>query len=127
MATTKPLARAPFDPGRRYVASRSLPVCGMQLDPGDPFDTTLVTTRTLRQLYEQRAIQIAPGDRSTPSDVYVVRGVVKVNGRDFHVGDEFPRDAVPPARLQQMLRQGVLSAQPPKTRKVKRLRLRRVA
>lgn len=53
--------RPPFDPSREFTVTRPLPVNGVALGSGSPFDKTQVTTRRLRQLYEQRWISLAGG------------------------------------------------------------------
>jgi hypothetical protein len=129
MATSKhrPHTRPPFDPGREFVALRSLPAGGATLGPGDKFSKTLVTARRLRQLYDARSVGFDPDQVYDVPDVYVARRGVKVNGREFEVGEVFPRDAVPPTRLEQMLSQGSLSHTAPRRRRVARPRLRRAA
>lgn len=57
--------REPFDRDRNFVMSRPLPVAGQSFGPGDPFDKTLVNTRRLRQMYEQRLIQFAVEEQPT--------------------------------------------------------------
>jgi len=48
-----------FDGDRDFVVVRGIPVSGHRFDPGDLFDKTLVTTRLLRQMYEQRILKFA--------------------------------------------------------------------
>ena len=118
MATisSRPRTRPPFDPGRAFVALRPLPAGGVKLDPGQLFDKSLVTTRRLKQLFESRAIGFDPNEEVTALPVYVARRGVRLAGRDLSVGDKFPRDAVGPHRLDQMMAQGLLSTQAPRTR-----------
>lgn len=47
-----------FDRGNDFVVLRPVTVHGIVLTPGDPFDKTTVTTRTLRQLFDQRKIKV---------------------------------------------------------------------
>ena len=54
MATSTRNFRLPFDRDQEFVASRPLRVSGKEFGPGDSFDTTLVTTRRLHQMYERR-------------------------------------------------------------------------
>lgn len=50
-----------FDRGADFVVNRPIHVNGGTIAPGQSFDKTLVSTRTLRQLYEQRKIEFAVG------------------------------------------------------------------
>ncbi len=45
-----------FDPDKRYVVRTAMVMSGKGLVPGQTFDRSLVTTRRMRQLYEQRKI-----------------------------------------------------------------------
>ncbi len=54
--------RKAFDPTREFVARRKVTCGGTSFAPGDAFDKTLVTTRRLRLLYDQRVIMFE-GDR----------------------------------------------------------------
>lgn len=57
------MAREQFDRDREFVVARKFIVNGKELPPGCEFDTVLVNTRRLRQLYEQgylRYNQVAP-------------------------------------------------------------------
>lgn len=57
MATT--LSRQDeFDRGRDFVVVKNVIVNGKAYAPGDKFDTTQVTVRRLRQMYESRMIDI---------------------------------------------------------------------
>jgi hypothetical protein len=42
-----------------FVVLRPVKVHGIVLTPGDPFDKTTVTTRTLRQLFDSRKIKVS--------------------------------------------------------------------
>lgn len=48
-----------FDRGNDFVVFRPVKVRGVVLVPGDQFDKTTVTTRTLRQLFESRKIKVS--------------------------------------------------------------------
>ncbi len=48
-----------FDRSNDFVVLRPVTVHGVALTPGDPFDKTTVTTRTLRQLFDQRKINVS--------------------------------------------------------------------
>lgn len=48
-----------FDRDNDFTVSRAIKVRGVMLSPGDPFDKTTVTTRTLRQLFEGRKLRIS--------------------------------------------------------------------
>jgi hypothetical protein len=64
--------REPFDPDRDFVVARSLRVQGQDLGPGDPVDKTkLSLPRRLRQLYDQRQINMAdePASRKPKGSV----------------------------------------------------------
>jgi hypothetical protein len=47
-----------FDRENDFRVERVITVAGNKLAPGDTFDKTLVTVRTLRQLYEQRKLSM---------------------------------------------------------------------
>jgi len=53
--------REAFDAGRDFVVTRVMLVSGLKFLPGHPFDKKLVTTRRLRQLFEQRCLDMLPG------------------------------------------------------------------
>lgn len=60
MATNKFLRRDDeFDRGRDFVAVRGFRVNGQQVLPGERFDTSLVTVRRLRQMYDTRLIEFS--------------------------------------------------------------------
>lgn len=48
-----------FDRANDFIVSRPVKVRGVMLIPGDPFDKTTVTTRTLRQLFESRKLRVS--------------------------------------------------------------------
>ncbi len=50
----------PFDPERNYLVARPILTNGVTIGADQPFDKRLVTTRRLRQLYEQRYLKMAP-------------------------------------------------------------------
>ena len=52
--------REPFDGGREFVVARPLQVQGRKLGPKDEFNKNLVSTRRLRQLYDQRVLNMTP-------------------------------------------------------------------
>ena len=54
--------RKTFDPERAFTVRRMFTCAGVKFAPGDAFDKTLLTTRRLRQLYDQRVIHFA-GDQ----------------------------------------------------------------
>jgi hypothetical protein len=56
-----------FDRADNFIVSRPVTVRGVDLIPGDPFDKTTVTTRTLRQLFESRKLKIAITDVQSSS------------------------------------------------------------
>lgn len=49
-----------FDRDRDFVVMRPLLAQGTQFQPGDLFDNSAVTTRRLRQLWEQRFLRMLP-------------------------------------------------------------------
>lgn len=53
------LRRQSFDRDREFVVVRNLTIHGQQLGPGDPFNSNLVSTRRLRQMYESRLITMS--------------------------------------------------------------------
>ncbi len=70
MASTKNRRnfRPPFDPDRNFITSKAMAVSGKRLGPGDPFDKASVTSRRLRQLYEQRTIQFTDDESRTEGE-----------------------------------------------------------
>ena len=60
MATTRPQRREEFNRAREFIAARVFTMSGVDHQPGDPIDKTLATTRTLRQLYDLRRIDMLP-------------------------------------------------------------------
>ena len=57
--TFRPLRPAPFDRTKVFRAMPKLNIFnGKPCKPGDTIDTTLLTTRRLRQLYEQRFVSM---------------------------------------------------------------------
>lgn len=50
-----------------FTVNRKLRLNGVDLDPGAPVDKTLLTTRRLRQLYDQRYIAQGPNPLLGPS------------------------------------------------------------
>lgn len=119
---SRPRTRPSFDPSRAFVALRSLPVSGVKFGPGQSFDKSLVTIRKLRQLFDNKAVGFDPDEEHAVAPVYVARRGIKLGGRDFQRGEEFPRDAVAPARLDQMMGQGLLTPTPPIKRRAKRVK-----
>jgi hypothetical protein len=64
---------AKFDRDQDFVVSKPFRVRGIDLVAGDTLDKTMVTTRTLRQLYESRKIRVAtvksnPDNEFQPAD-----------------------------------------------------------
>ena len=55
--------REEFDAGRNFIVTERAPVTisGVKFLPNQPFDKKLVTTRRLRQLFEQRRLEMLPG------------------------------------------------------------------
>jgi hypothetical protein len=51
---------AQFNRDRDFIVCRAIKAQGRVFGPKEPFDKTLVTTRRLRQLYEQRFLMFAP-------------------------------------------------------------------
>ena len=49
-----------FDRSRNFTVTRSLTVQGKVFPPGSRFEKTLVPTRRLRQLFDQRVIRMDP-------------------------------------------------------------------
>ena len=49
-----------FSRDRDFLVARAIKAQGRSFNPDEPFDKTLVTTRRLRQLFEQRFIKFAP-------------------------------------------------------------------
>jgi hypothetical protein len=66
--------RNKFDRDRDFVVRRMVTVQGQTFGPGNAFDKTLVTTRRLRQLYDQRVIMFS-GD--TPGAIIPKAAVPK--------------------------------------------------
>jgi len=62
MAITRQHTRPPFDPDRNFVVLRPLLVSSKSFSPGDLFEPTLVNTRRLKLLYEQRIIKFGADD-----------------------------------------------------------------
>ena len=58
MAIRNPRFTQKFDRGYTFYANRVISVQGRRFSRGDLFDKTLVTTRRLRQMWEQRFIYI---------------------------------------------------------------------
>lgn len=54
--------RKAFDPERDFIVRRKVTCGGEKFVPGDVFDKTLLPTRRLRQLYDQRVIMFS-GDK----------------------------------------------------------------
>jgi iron only hydrogenase large subunit-like protein len=50
---------AKFDRNQDFVVSKPFRVRGIDLVAGETFDKTMVTTRTLRQLFESRKLKVA--------------------------------------------------------------------
>jgi hypothetical protein len=50
---------AKFDRANDFIVSKPFRVRGIDLVAGDAFDKTMVTTRTLRQLFESRKLKVA--------------------------------------------------------------------
>ncbi len=58
--------RDPFDPGKDFVVLRPMTVSGLDVQSGESFNKQLVTTRRLRQLFDQRYLAYpheTPGQR----------------------------------------------------------------
>lgn len=64
--------REPFNRHRDFVLSRPLTIQGASLGIGDPVDKSKLTDRRLRQLYDTRMIDYAPGSTaSKPTNGHV--------------------------------------------------------
>jgi hypothetical protein len=61
---------AKFDRSKDFVVSRPFRLRGIDLVAGDPLDKTMVTTRTLRQLYESRKIKVATVTDADPDEAF---------------------------------------------------------
>lgn len=59
-------SRVPFDPHATYTVAKTLLLNGKLINAGDVFDKTLVNTRRLRQMYEQRMLQIVDDPQALP-------------------------------------------------------------
>jgi hypothetical protein len=59
--TRSPLRREAFDAGRDFQVTRHMTISGTKFLPGHPFDKKLVSTRRLRQLFDQRCLAMLPG------------------------------------------------------------------
>lgn len=59
--------RAPFDPDRTFTATRNLILNGKLIEKGTVFEKTLVNTRRLRQMYEQRMLDMQDEDEAPVS------------------------------------------------------------
>lgn len=57
-----------FDRDQEFEVRRPFRAAGVDFNRGDTFDKTLVTTRTLRQLYESRRIQVATNSPAPPPE-----------------------------------------------------------
>lgn len=54
----------PFDRDQDFIVKRSIKCSGKSYNPGDKLDKTRLTTRRLRQLYEQRiVVMVEPEDK----------------------------------------------------------------
>lgn len=61
---------AKFDRSKDFVVSKPFRLRGIDLVAGDPLDKTMVTTRTLRQLYESRKIKVATITDTDPDQAF---------------------------------------------------------
>lgn len=53
-----------------FVVNREFILNGVNQIPGSVFDKTLVTTRTLRQLFDQRKLRLPQVGETTPTEVF---------------------------------------------------------
>lgn len=87
---------AKFDRSQDFVVAKPFRVRGIDLMAGDPLDKTMVTTRTLRQLYESRKIRVAtfksdPDNEFQPADRtvrHIGRGRFAVFRGDRRITDQ---------------------------------------
>lgn len=85
-----------FDRSQEFVVQKPFRLQGVDLVAGDPLDKTMVTTRTLRQLYESRRIKVAtvsidPAEEFQPADRtvrHIGRGRFAVFRGDRRVTDQ---------------------------------------
>ncbi len=61
------LRREPFDPAREFAVNKRIKFNGNSLGHGDSFDKSAVTTRTLRQLYDNRTLVMTTTVADAPS------------------------------------------------------------
>lgn len=62
----KTLRRPPFDRRYDFVALREMRLSGKLVPAETPIDKTLVEPRRLRQMYDVRLIELAPGQKTLP-------------------------------------------------------------
>ena len=60
--TDKAFPRQDFDRGFVFVVQRAFLLSGKELAPGTIFDKSLVDSRKLKQLYDQRYLRLAEAD-----------------------------------------------------------------
>lgn len=66
-----------FDRNADFLVNKSLTISGVGIEKDTLFDKTTVSTRLLRQLYEQRKIRFIDGDRG---EAPPGRPLTKLNG-----------------------------------------------
>lgn len=69
----------PFDRARDFTVVRPFTLDGRALAPGEAFDKSLLTTRRLRQLFDQRRLAMAPKLTASTS------GASAADGRVYEV------------------------------------------
>lgn len=70
----------PFNRDAKFIVRRAIKVSGVQFDDGDVLDKSLLTTRRLRQLHEQRFIfmdETTVADGEKPNFLTMPTGKVK--------------------------------------------------
>lgn len=72
-----------FDRDQDFEVLKPFRASGIDFDRGEPFDKTLVTTRTLRQLYDSRRIIVATN--STPVTISGAKTVQHIGRGRFAV------------------------------------------
>ena len=80
-----------FDRERDFVAGKPMRVSGRDFLPGDPFDKSLVSTRRLRQLYEQRKVRMVETETVVPLPMLygssILASTYEIAGKTVQLGE----------------------------------------
>jgi|SRR5690606_1040747 len=68
-------AKAPFDPEATYTAAKTIICHGKLFNVGDVFNKSLVNTRRLRQMYEQRMLHMVEEGLPVPEPARVQKPI----------------------------------------------------